>query len=31
MTFPRIEALESLGFEWSSRTDWEERLSELAD
>jgi hypothetical protein len=31
MTFPRIEALESLGFEWSSHTDWEDRLSELAD
>jgi hypothetical protein len=31
MTFPRIEALESLGFEWSSRTDWEDRLRELAD
>jgi transposase-like protein len=29
---PRIQALESLGFEWGSRgTSWEFRLSELAD
>jgi acetolactate synthase regulatory subunit len=35
MTLPRIQALESLGFEWvSSRgatCPWEDRLSELAD
>jgi hypothetical protein len=32
ITFPRIQALESLGFEWGSReTAWEDRLSELAD
>jgi hypothetical protein len=32
ITLPRIEALESLGFEWDSRgTAWEDRLSELAD
>jgi transposase-like protein len=32
ITLPRIQALESLGFEWSSRgTAWEDRLSELAN
>jgi hypothetical protein len=34
ITLPRIEALESLGFEWGSRGatfTWEDRLSELAD
>jgi hypothetical protein len=33
ITLPRIQALESLGFEWgtSKRTAWEDRLSELAD
>jgi hypothetical protein len=34
MTLPRIQALESLGFEWGSRGatyTWEDRLSELAD
>jgi hypothetical protein len=32
MTLPRIQALESLGFEWGSRgTAWEDRLSELAE
>jgi hypothetical protein len=31
ITLPRIEALESLGFEWGSRVDWEARLSELAN
>jgi hypothetical protein len=34
ITLPRIQALESLGFEWSSRGApciWEDRLSELAD
>jgi hypothetical protein len=27
----RIQALESLGFEWEFTTAWEDRLSELAD
>jgi hypothetical protein len=32
MTTFRIQALESLGFEWDSRSAyWEDRLSELAD
>jgi hypothetical protein len=31
ITLPRIQALESLAFEWSSRVDWEDRLSEVAD
>jgi hypothetical protein len=33
ITLPKIEALESLGFEWgtSKRTAWEDRLSELAE
>jgi hypothetical protein len=34
ITLPRIQALESLGFEWGSRganCSWEVRLSELAD
>jgi hypothetical protein len=32
MTLPRIQALEGLGFEWiTSRSCWEDRLSELAD
>jgi hypothetical protein len=35
ITLPRIQALERLGFEWSSRgtdhTAWEVRLSELTD
>jgi hypothetical protein len=33
MTRSRIQALESLGFEWRNRgtTSWEDRLSELAD
>jgi hypothetical protein len=32
MSLPRVEALESLGFEWDSHgTAWEDRLSELAD
>jgi hypothetical protein len=34
ITLPRIEALDSLGFDWRSRSatcSWEDRLSELAD
>jgi hypothetical protein len=32
MTLPRIQALESLGFEWGIQgAAWEDRLSELAD
>jgi hypothetical protein len=32
MTFPRIQELESLGFEWDrSGSAWKDRLSELAD
>jgi predicted chitinase len=32
MTLPRIQALESLGFEWDSLgAAWDDRLSELAD
>jgi hypothetical protein len=33
MTLPRIQKLESLGFEWDVcvRATWEERLSDLAD
>jgi hypothetical protein len=31
MTLPRIQALESLGFEWGICVDWEDRLSELGD
>jgi hypothetical protein len=31
MTFPRIQELESLGFEWNSHRRLEDRLSELAD
>ncbi len=32
ITLPRIQALDSLGFDWGSRsTAWEVRLSELAD
>jgi hypothetical protein len=32
MTLPRIQALESLGFEWDRHgAAWEDRLSELAD
>jgi hypothetical protein len=32
ITLPRIQELESLGFQWGSgNTSWEDRLSELAD